>query len=183
MSGIKIGHITIMGGEPTVHPHFEKITLLLYESLVRTQKVNILEVATNGKLDIPASILKLPIQIRVSPPSTKNHRCQLIAPKDTGQRTKFCDVPYVCGIALNCYGYSPCGAGGAIARLFNMKKFIRYELPSSPTDFGNLAKLCSLCQASAVHQKSYGVNDCTPSKSFKNALEKYHNKRPEFRYF
>jgi len=37
-SDIVVGHITIMGEEPTIHPHFEEITLLLNESLVQTQK-------------------------------------------------------------------------------------------------------------------------------------------------
>lgn len=182
-SNIEIGHITVMGGEPTIHPHFEEITLLLNESLVRTQKVKTLEVATNGILEIPESILKLPIQIRVSPLSTKRHRCQFIAPKDTGQETRFCDVPYVCGIALNCYGYFPCGAGGTIARLFNMKRLIMYELPSSLTDFGDLKGLCSLCQASAVHQRMYGVDDPTPSKSFEEAIRNFKKRKHQFRYF
>ena len=182
-SNIEIGHITIMGGEPTIHPDFEEITLLIYESLVQTQKVKTLEVATNGILGIPESILNLPIQIRVSPPSTKKHRCQFIAPKDTGQEMRFCDVPYVCGVALNCYGYFPCGAGGAIARLFNMKRLMRHELPSSLTDFGDLKELCSLCQASAVHQKMFGTDDSTPSKSFEEAIKNFNKKKHQFRYF
>ena len=182
-SDIVIGHITIMGGEPTVHPHFEEITLLIYESLVQTQKVKTLEVATNGILGIPESILKLPIQIRVSPLSTKKHRCQFIAPKDTGQETKLCDIPCSCGMALNCFGYFPCGAGGAIARLFNMKKYMMYELPSNLRDFGDLTELCSLCQASAVHQKMYGTDASTPSKSFEEAIRNFNKRKPQFRYF
>jgi len=119
----------------------------------------------------------------VSPLSAKKHRCQFIVPKDTGQETRFCDVPYVCGIALNCFGYFPCGAGGAIARLFNMRKFIMYGLPSSLTDFGDLKELCSLCQASAVHQKMYGTDASTPSKSFEEAIRNFDKRRPKFRYF
>lgn len=178
-----LGHINVMGGEPTMHPRLEEIISLLYESLVLRQKVQVLEIATNGILDVPEPILKLPVAIKKSPPCSKQHRCQFIAPRDTGQKMKKCNVPYIYGMALNCYGYFPCGAGGAIIRLFNMKDFIKYELPSTPGDFGDLGKLCSLCQASAENPKMFGIDDCTPSKSFLDAIDKYYKERPKFRFF
>jgi organic radical activating enzyme len=182
-SKVPVNKVMIIGGEPTVHPNFQEIVISLYESLVKTQKIKILKITTNGIREIPESIRHLPIDIKKSPLSEKKHRCQFIAPRDTGQEMQSCDVPYVCGMALNCFGYSPCGAGAAIARLFGMRDFIRYTLPSRLADFGDLSELCSLCQVSAKEPKMFGVDDCTPSRSFLMAMEQYHICKPEFKRY
>ena len=182
-SGVKLGHILIMGGEPTVHPDFVKIVTMLYEKLYIPGKVKILHIYTNGIIPIQEPITDMPVEIFTSPPSSKHHRCQYIAPCDTGQEVKICDNPTVCGIALNAFGFFPCGAGGSIVRLFELKNLIRYYIPSCVEEFGDISGLCSLCQASAVNQKMYAVDDCTPSKNFQRAIEKYKLKRPSYKRF
>ncbi len=180
---INLGHVTVMGGEPTVHPRFEEIVHLLYTSLVLDDKAVYLEIATNGIKSVPDSILSLPVIIRTNPVSGKDHRCQFIAPADTGQKTKPCDIPHTCGMALNCYGYFPCGAGGAIIRLFDIKELIRYDLPLNLSEFGSIERICSLCQASAIRPKMLRSDDPTPSTSFRDAIRKYHICRPQFELF
>ncbi len=125
----------------------------------------------------------MPVDIITSYVTDKVHRCQFVAPRDTGQEQKVCEGPAVCGIALNCYGYAPCGAGGTIMRLFDMKEGFRYTLPSGAEDFGDLTTLCSLCQGSAKEPRIYGKGDCTPSRSFQEAIDHYKKRKPEFRRY
>ena len=58
-----------------------------------------------------------------------------------------------------------------------------YELPSSLTDFGDLKELCSLCQALAVHQIMYGIDDPTPSKSFEEAFKEFQKEKTSIQVF
>jgi len=183
LSSVPVRKIMIIGGEPTVHPQFQEIVFSLYESLLKTRKIQMLKITTNSLREIPGDILSLPIGVTRSPLSDKKHRCQFVAPRDTGQEIQTCKAPDVCGIALNCYGYSPCGAGAAIIRLLNMKNLIHYKLPSGPGDFGDLTELCSLCQASAREPRIYGIDDCTPSRSFLEAIDKYKKNRPHYKLY
>jgi hypothetical protein len=175
--------LSIMGGEPTVHPKMEEITLLLFNQLKLKGYVNKLRIATNGINPIPDSIKNLPIEIITSPPAKKEHRCQFIAPKDIKQKMCFCEVPYTCGIALNYFGYFPCGAGGAITRLFKLTHLIRYELPDSVEDFGDFEVLCKLCQKSALKPVMLRDHNPDPSVSFQKAIKNYEKAKPSYRSF
>ena len=182
--GNKIGLISIMGGEPTIHPCFGEIVDLLYRELYLNHFVRFIRIATNGIKPIAPEIKKLPIKIITSPPKNKKHRCQFIAPADCKQEVKRkCNIPADCGIALNCFGYFPCGAGGAIVRLFNMPKFIRHKLPISLNDFGDISDMCNLCQAFAKHPKMVASGSSDPSLSFKRAIENYHLQKPKYPLF
>ena len=166
--GVKI--LSVMGGEPTIHPRFVDIVELLHQDLVKPGVVGLLRIATNGKKPLPRLSFK-PATV-VSLPSQKKHRYSFIAPQDSGQATLNCRVPYTCGVALNKFGYSPCGAGGAVARLFGLGQFIRDRLPSSPEEFIDYRNLlCTLCQASAMKPKM-SHRDRTPSRSYLKILEK-----------
>ena len=183
-SGKPLRIITVIGGEPSLHPELSLIVNKLYDQLVSTGRVGELRIATNGIRDLPDDVKDLPIVIIRSPLSQKKHRCQFVAPKDTGQETRFCNVPYSCGMALNVFGYFPCGAGGAIIRLFKMDKFTKYRLPDNPESFiGFREEVCPLCQASAEKQLMEGVDDCTPSSSFQMALADFREEPPSYPRF
>jgi hypothetical protein len=175
--------LSLMGGEPTIHPDFEKIVLLLFDELYVKGMVRRLRIATNGRRPIPSSIRERPIGIITSPVSKKDHRCQFIAPVDSGQQVRECPVPHVCGIALNYFGYFPCGAGGAIIRLFRLSHLIRHELPRTVEDFRYFHAVCGLCQASAVDPFMLRDHDPTPSLSFRAAIAAYEEEGPRYRAF
>jgi len=144
--------LSIMGGEPLLHPNFMDVVQFLHERLV-PKRVLRMQVATNDILPLPSEVLRLPhVRVLRSRPSTKRHRAQFVAPRDTGQETRYCQVPDTCGIAVNAFGVFPCGAGGAIARLFGYTRFAVDVLPQDiDVGFGDFrAVLCPLCQASAV---------------------------------
>lgn len=165
--------LSIMGGEPLLHPRFETLVQYLHQALIPSE-VATLQVATNGSIPIPVGTKRLPgVRFLVSRPPMKRHRAQLVAPSDSGQATKFCQVPYTCGIAANAFGYFPCGAGGAIARLFGMHQFVRSRLPDDiESSFGNFRDaLCPLCQVSAVEPLMLSPGDNPVSPSFVRALD------------
>lgn len=180
-----LNQIDIMGGEPLLHPNFETIVRLIYSALVKTGYVKRLRISTNGLIPMPEAIKEMPIEIVVSPPNEKRHRAQLVAPKDTGQKIKYCFVPYEFGMALNYFGYSPCGAGGAIARLFRYNQFIKHDLPNNPEHFQEFRKtICPLCQVAAVSPlllEKYP--NILPSLSVKKAIDEYIKNPPTYRPF
>jgi hypothetical protein len=118
----RIDMIHIMGGEPTLHPFFESIVIHLQERLLEPGCIRRLQVVTNGIIPVNP---KLEVQTCISRPEEKGpkHRCMLVAPYDTGQQLKTkCPVPYDCGVSFGAYGWWPCGAGGAICRLFGLEQ-------------------------------------------------------------
>lgn len=178
-AGRGIGQITLIGGEPMLHPKLGEIIDLLQKELVNPRIAKRVKLATNGDLlhTLPISVCH-GLHIKVDAFDNKAHRCLMAAPCDTGQKcVKLgeCPTPLHCGLGVNCYGYWPCGAGSAIARLFGLSQYRHTELPLSIADFGDLQALCELCQAGARRgsRMLYGQDDCTPTKSWAEAIEKY----------
>ncbi len=164
-----LGLISVMGGEPTLHPHLGAILSLLRHELLDRGHLRRLQIATNGVLPLPQEADGL--EILVSDPKKKRHRCHLVAPIDSGQKYRQCRIPRTCGIELTRFGYYPCGAGGAIARLFRMDSFVRYALPTSLAEFGDLMELCKLCQLAAVPQWAVSDYGNRISPSYERALQ------------
>jgi hypothetical protein len=164
-----VDEIHIMGGEPTQHPQFYEICQIFKNFKDKLDK-DIKIIVVSEHIDTPS-----PIPIVNFKPNIKqnnHHRCSLVAPIDIGQERVGCIIPTMCGISYNKYGCFPCGAGGSIIRLFGMNEFIKKEIPQSVNDWGNLNKVCSLCQISARQQmleKDFGR---PISKSFADALIK-----------
>lgn len=163
--------ISVMGGEPTIHPEFVRIMEMLHNELELTGMVKNLRIATNGIIPIPD--LGFPVKALVSPVARKQHRSSFIAPIDSGQKTRRCVVPWHCGMAINKFGYSPCGPASAIARLFEIDGFTRKEMPSGPEAFrGYEQKICPLCQLYAKND-TWIFTDRSPSPSYVEAFEAY----------
>lgn len=144
--------IHIMGGEPILHPELGKI-MFLFQKLQEEGFIKRCQLVTNGKLPIPIAFehRKLDVCVLIASPKDKadNHRCMLVAPCDTGQELKDCPVPYDCGISFGAYGFWPCGAGGAIARLFGLTQYNLRHFPSCEDEFPDRTEMCVLCQAKA----------------------------------
>lgn len=146
----RIDMIHIMGGEPTLHPFFEQIVTTLQEKLLRPGHIRRLQVVTNGIIPVDP---KLEVPTTISRPEEKGpeHRCMLVAPYDTGQQLKVkCPVPYDCGVSFGAYGWWPCGAGGAICRLFGLERYRRETIPEDVDDFPDRNDMCARCQAKAA---------------------------------
>lgn len=165
----RVDMIHIMGGEPTLHPLFGAIVSFIKDRLLSHGHIRRLQVVTNGIIPIDP---KLEVPTTISRPEEKGpeHRCMLVAPCDTGQALKTCPVPYDCGVSFGAYGWWPCGAGGAICRLFGLEQYRRGTIPEDEDDFPDRNDMCKLCQAKAVKYmfvKEFG--DIT-SRSFQDAL-------------
>jgi len=152
----KLGKVALQGGEPTLHPRLKEFVDRLYERLY-PHHVSKFQIDTNTLVPIPEGVEGRPgMVIQRSPPSSqarRRHRCQWVAPKDTGQELAHCVVPEVCGYCYSAFGYSPCGAGAAIARLFRFPQYLSFEFPAAgDAHFGNFREvLCALCQRGAKH--------------------------------
>lgn len=170
----KISYIHIMGGEPTIHPLFEDIVNKIHTELYQIGKIDYINIVSNGIIPISDRIKNLPgIIISIAGiEKSQRHRCQWVAPIDTGQEQGICTVPYDCGISYNKEGYYPCGAGGAIARLFKLDKFKKSSIPIDEKSFGDLSDLCCLCQASAINKMETKYFGNIISKSFRDVLTK-----------
>ena len=146
----RIDIIHIMGGEPTMHPLFEAIVIAIREYLLGPGHIRRLQVVTNGIIPIASY---LDVAVCISRPEEKGpeHRCMLVAPYDTGQQFKVnCSVPGDCGVSFGAYGWWPCGAGGAICRLFGLDKYRRDTIPDDIDDFPGRNDMCKYCQAKAA---------------------------------
>lgn len=123
--------------------------------------------------------------INWTPVSRKHakHRCTLVAPLDTGQELGTCDIPQEQGVSLSAYGYAPCGAGGAIMRLFRLHYLFKYELPRSPDEWGDLLELCMLCQRFAKMPMLESEHGRPISESFRKAIEQNLKEPPVFKRF
>ena len=154
--------LAVMGGEPTLHPDYPEIVTGL-SSWVRAKLVRDLQIWTNGL--VAPSIAHVPLRwlapdevskpdgyahIIIADHSRKIHSQMFLAPKDTGQVRAKCTLRDRCGIALNKYGYWPCGPGGAIARLMGWSQYRKTELPHDSGDWGDLEPLCEMCQYGAA---------------------------------
>lgn len=173
--------VSIMGGEPTLHPQLAAI-IFRVQQLKDEGSIKRCQVVSNGKLPIPIVFehRQLDIAHLVIPEEAEiriqNHRCQFVAPCDTGQELKHCPVPEDCGPSWGAFGWYPCGAGGAIARLFTGLPGCRTSvIPGGPDMWTR--RLCTLCQAKAKTYmlcKDFGD---IQSVSFRRAIAEFDSKK------
>lgn len=170
-----IDMIHVMGGEPTLHPEFNTIVSMLKCTLLDTGKIKRLQIVSNGLIPIDPA---LGVGVCLSPPEkSARHRCMFVAPCDTGQELKDCPVPQDCGISFGAYGYWPCGAGGAICRLFGFSMYHRMTIPKDERDFPYEMAMCAYCQAKAkmyLMCKDFGE---IKSISFRKAFREFNAKK------
>lgn len=166
--------IWVMGGEPTVHPKLANILYLLLKLDITIVLV------TNGILPLPVIYENEPLNYQIdirSPEKGKDHRCMFVAPLDTGQELKECPVPEDCGVSWGAYGWYPCGAGGAICRLFGFDHLRKENIPESEKDFEGIMPMCIRCQAKAdtyMFVRDFGeIRSC----SFRAAFAKFKQER------
>ena len=131
--------INILGGEPTLHPHFTKIIRLLVNKYLTFSPDTIIQITSNGYTQESRNLLneveKYSKNIIIDRLSFKNDKKIIyftqfnIAPIDieefkNSDFSKGCWVTTYCGIGLNMYGYYACSVAGAMDRVMNKNKEI-----------------------------------------------------------
>lgn len=147
--------IRVLGGEPTLHPEFDRVVheLLRYKA---AHPAAIVEVVTNGYgarvervlAGLPATVMidntrkEGPIQPSFGPFN--------MAPSDDRRFrgsafVNGCAVLEECGMGLTPMGYYPCAVAGGIDRILGENLGV-HELPGDEDDMARAAeRLCSLC--------------------------------------
>jgi hypothetical protein len=169
--------IHLIGGEPLIHPNFLDIYHLIKDRLMDPGYVGRIEIYSNGKLPIPDEIKGITI---IASPENKMHGNFYVSPSDAGLAVFNCGAPNNCGIAVNAFGYFPCGAGCSIIRLLEIPNQVYYDFPDD-LDVWDFNAVCSHC----VHGALGGVpaipalsdpHSVPTSITFRNKLVRYQNK-------
>lgn len=142
-------YISLLGGEPALHPDLVKILGYFRRFGFNT---NNLQVVTNGcGPKVKAALKRLPSWTLVNNTAKtspfQKFRLYNLAPADFGvSRALPCSIPRICGHGLTRYGYYPCGAGASIDRVFGLGIGIRRLEDLTPAATGKqLRELCRLC--------------------------------------
>ena len=157
--------ISVLGGEPTLHPHLDQILLLLRKYRDEHSRNTRIVLVTNGYGAVVSRKLdSLPSDIIINN-TGKTSRDQdrfstsNIAPRDMAafEGKDFCEgciVPELCGMALTRYGYYTCGAGASVDRVFGFGVGVRELAEVTPERVREQRRaLCGYCG----HFKDWGL--------------------------
>jgi hypothetical protein len=116
-------------------------------------------VATNGIIEPPEHVKS---HLVISRPADKMHGPMYISPTDLGKPINNCGASTVCGMAVDAFGYYPCGAGASLIRLFQWTDQIKYDFPD---DFSvwDYNRICAHC----VH----GYYGCQTKKPIQDPMK------------
>jgi len=119
--------ITILGGEPTLHPNFFEIIALIKKYKDKYNDCRV-QIATNGHgLVVNNALIKMPDWVVILNSSKQSNKqifsSYNIAPIDLKKYRKKnfikgCPITHYCGLGLNRYGYYCCGPGAGVDRIF-----------------------------------------------------------------
>jgi Radical SAM superfamily/4Fe-4S single cluster domain len=148
--------LSILGGEPTLHPQFIEIMGLIVRYRDQHWPKATVQLTTNGYGDVvTAKLAQLPTGVRViNTAKTGDLQPEFdtfnVAPADLPAyaKTDFangCAVLEDCGMGLTPYGYYPCAIMGGIDRIFGFAKG-RKALPDDSDDMlEEVRQFCRLC--------------------------------------
>jgi hypothetical protein len=179
--------IRLLGGEPTLHPHFFDIV----EEIRTFRKSHCpearIEVTTNGLgKRVNDALARLPQDVFANNTAKKSrdnlfHAFNL-APKDFARyrHADFscgCWGPEFCGFNLSPYGYYCCGAGAAIDRVFGFD-LGRQSLPD-PSDSlrDHMGVFCGYCGHFMTTERKLIKTDLM-SESWRKGYEAYKTAKP-----
>lgn len=147
--------IRILGGEPTLHPHFHEAVALVDQLRTRTPQT-LIEVVTNGYGEkVRQRLAKLPAHVAVE----NSHKSDVrqphfgafnMAPQDSWWHRLVdyrngCEIVKSCGIGLTPTGYYQCAVAGGIDRVTG-EGHGRTSLPAADDEMHDLReRTCRLC--------------------------------------
>lgn len=149
---IKWKKISLVGGEPLVHPDIFQIINLILDYKNHFSRKTKIYLVTNGILEEKLKNIPKDIIIINSNKKTVINKfvsfntapCDLNEYKNKDFRNG-CKILKDCGIGLNMYGYYPCAVSGGIDRIFKMNKG-RLNIPEkNDLMLDELNIFCRLC--------------------------------------
>ncbi|MDD5209695.1 MAG: hypothetical protein PHV36_09930 [Elusimicrobiales bacterium] len=208
--GRKWDYISILGGEPTLHPRL--LTILEDFRRLGFNTANIQIISNGYGREVRSALKRLPPWLVINDTRKRSPVQQFrlfnLAPADFGVKSASpCLIPQNCGHGLSRYGYYPCGAGASIDRVFGFDIGIKRLRDLTPENTRKQLKLlCRYCGHSPSINKyldslkpweERGVFKETArlsasrraqytapvSKSWLKAYEKYRKKKPALRLY
>ena len=168
-SPVKVKRLKLLGGEPLLHPQFDKVYLLLAaavgEGLIQKVKIE-----SNGILPRPDVPPCEGIHWAGKPFSRKRHLPACWSPTDLQLPTPNapCSMPRICGVSLDAYGYSLCSVCSRMLSVFEREDLY---VDKFPADWRNafaetIEKMCPHCIFSAPQdfkdKHCYPLNETPP---------------------
>jgi radical SAM family protein/4Fe-4S single cluster protein len=181
---IKWRKVSLVGGEPCLHPDILKIIALLLAYQNEFSKQTKIYLVTNGLIkdvlkNIPKSINIVNSEKQSS--AQEGFESFNVAPVDLKEYKNKdfkngCKILKDCGMGLNMYGYYPCAVAGGIDRIFGFDN-ARKHLPEKNDEmFDQLNTFCKLCG----HFKKHDIIDTEKmSKSWKEAYAKFQDENKQ----
>lgn len=147
--------IRLLGGEPTLHPEFDRMIATL-EPLRAIDPDLTIEVVTNGYgRRVQSALKRLPGHIRVENSNKQGTVQPHFGPFNNAPQDSWwhllvdyrngCDIAHTCGMGLTPTGYYPCAVAGGIDRVTGMARG-RQNLPRTDDEMRDLMnRACRLC--------------------------------------
>lgn len=181
--------ITILGGEPTLHPQFFEALEVIKKYKDKNPSCRV-EIATNGYgPKVQELLAKMPewVKIRNSAKQSnkQNFSSYNLAPIDLERYkkanfSKGCWITEACGLGLTRYGYYPCGAGASVDRVFGFNiGFKKLSDVNRRVLKKQLKQLCRYCGHFKDSFETEKVSEEEMSHSWADAYRAYKIRRSE----
>jgi hypothetical protein len=180
--------VTLIGGEPTLHPQFWEIlaAIKIYKSAHPDCNV---EVCTNGYGPRVQHVLaQIPSWVTVDNSGKQSNKHKFssynVAPIDVPQfkNADFsggCWITSECGLGLTRNGYYPCGAGGSVDRVFGFDVGLKeLTLVNSDSTVRQLAELCGHCGHFKENYGAQPIEEELMSVTWQRAYAAYKHNKP-----
>lgn len=180
----RLGHrwdmITLLGGEPTMHPHLKSIIERISSGYVQeVEDCRFFLVSNCYSKETKEKLISIEPFIVIKRRPKSNHEAWFtnmdLAPVDFVSVATSCPITAVCGLGLTRSGYYPCGAGAAIARALDLDIGVKSLHDVTEESMAALlARLCQYCgHALGVEAGAFGL----ASRFWQRERKLYHLRR------
>jgi Radical SAM superfamily/4Fe-4S single cluster domain len=178
--------ISLLGGEPTLHPSLFEILEELNRYRLQVPSVCI-QVVSNGYGEkVTATLERLPVWVNIRNTQKTSvvqdyFDAYNVAPEDLEEYrdadfSEGCAIPYQCGMALTRYGFYPCGAGASIDRIWGWGRNITSLRQVTPQ--GLVAEFSRLCRHCGHFHGRKAATE-VQSASWNSAYDQWRSEPPQ----